>query len=477
MFISRTQELSALQKLYNRDKFQMVVIYGRRRVGKTTLVSEFIKDKPAIFFSAQEANDHLNLQMFSEKVYAFFSLPKTTGAFANWNDALMFITDKAKTQKFILVLDEFPYIAESNRSIKSILQNIIDHELLESKLYLVLCGSQISFMENDVLGYKSPLFGRRTAQMMIEGFDYYDAAEMLKSLSKQKSISNISNEDKIKYYSCIGGTPHYLAQIDVNMSFEENIKELFFQPQGYLYGEPSMLLQQELREPAMYNSIIAAIATGASRLNDISTKIGEETSKTIKYIKTLIDLKILQKAYPFGENPERSRKGIYMIADHCYRFWYRYVFMHKTGVETGIGGEIADTLVFPDLSGFIGKPTFEEICRQYLIRQNKNKALPFLASNFGVWWGNDSREKAAADIDIIAENKADKKILLCECKWKNEPSGAAEIKKLMSKYYLLPGYDEYYFMFLSKSSYTDEAKRLERENHNLKLITLDMIFE
>ena len=477
MFISRTRELAALQRLYNRDKFQMVVIYGRRRVGKTTLVSEFIKGKPAVFFSAQEANDRLNLQMFSEKVYEYFNIPKTTGAFANWNDALKFIADKAQTQKFILAIDEFPYIAESNRSIKSILQNIIDHELLQSKLYLILCGSQISFMENDVLGYKSPLFGRRTAQMMIEGFDYYDAAKMLNSLSEYPLSSQISNEDKIKYYSCIGGTPHYLAQVDAGMSFEDNIKELFFQPQGYLYGEPAMLLQQELREPAMYNSIIAAIAAGASRLNDISTKIGEETSKTIKYIKTLIALKILQKAYPFGENPEHSRKGIYMIADNCYRFWYRYVFMHKTGVETGIGGEVADALVFPELSGFIGKPAFEEICRQYIIRQNKNKTLPFLASNFGVWWGTDNREKTAADIDIIAENKAEKKILLCECKWKNEPSDAANIKKLMSKSYLLPGYDEYYFIFFSKSPYTTEARQLERQNSNLKLITLDLLFD
>ena len=467
MFVSRTQELDALHKLYERDKFQMVVIYGRRRVGKTTLINEFIKDKPAVFFAAQEANERLNLQMFSEKVYEFFGLPKTTGIFAGWNDALMFIADKAKTQKFILAIDEFPYIAESNRSVKSILQNIIDHELLQSKLYLILCGSQISFMENDVLGYKSPLFGRRTAQFRIEGFDYYDAAEML---------GGISNEDKIKYYACVGGTPHYLAQVDTSLSFEENIKELFFQPHGYLYGEPAMLLQQELREPAMYNSIIAAIATGASRLNDISTKIGEDTSKTIKYIQTLTDLKILRREHPFGDNPERSRKSIYMIADNCYRFWYKYVFLYKTGIETGTGAEISDSIVFPSLPAFIGKPAFEEICRQYLIRQNKKKALPFLCSDFGIWWGNDSREKTAADFDAVADNKAEKKILLCECKWTNEPPGAAEIKKLMEKAYLMPGYGEYHFMFFSKSPYSSEANRLERENDNLKLVTLDMLF-
>jgi len=468
MFVSRDSELGALQKLYNKDKFQVVVMYGRRRVGKTTLINEFIKGKPAIFFAAQEANTQLNLQMFSEKVYAFFGLPTTTGVFANWHDAFMFIADRAKTQKFILAIDEFPYIVEANKSVKSILQNIIDHELLNSNLYLILCGSQISFMEREVLGYKSPLFGRRTAQFMVTGFDYYDAAKMLPSAT---------NEDKVRYYACIGGTPHYLAQIADELSFEANIKELFFQPQGYLYGEPTMLLQQELRELSIYNSIISAIATGASRLNEISTKIGEDTAKTIKYIKTLTDLKILHKEHPFGENPERSRKGIYMISDNCFRFWYRYVFLNKTGIESGIGAEIADSLVFPNLPSFTGKPAFEEICRQYLVRRNKGKALPFLASNFGCWWGADPEIKANADIDVIADNKAERKIILCECKWKNEPTDAAEIQKLMSKAHLISDYTDYWFMFFSKAPYTEAARRLEQKNDNLSLITLDMLFE
>jgi hypothetical protein len=238
-----------------------------------------------------------------------------------------------------------------------------------------------------------------------------------------------------------------------------------------------MLLQQELREPSMYNSIIAAIATGASRLNDISTKIEEDTAKTIKYIKTLMDLKILHKAHPFGDNPERSRKGIYMISDNCYRFWYRYVFLNNTAIESGIGSEIADRLVFPELSSFIGKPVFEEICRQYLLRKNKAQALPFLATNFGTWWGVDTETKTNADIDVIADNIPERKILLCECKWKNEPTDAAEVKRLIEKARLMPEYKDYWFMFFSKSRYTEAARQVEQENGNLKLVTLDMLFE
>jgi AAA+ ATPase superfamily predicted ATPase len=290
----------------------MVVMYGRRRVGKTTLISNFIKDKRAMFFSAQEANDRMNITLFSKTIFTFFQMSPVHTPFETWNDAFAFIADKAKTERFILAIDEFPYAAEANKSLKSIFQNAIDHQLKDTQIFIILCGSQINFMENEVLGYKSPLFGRRTSQMKIQGFDYLDAAKMLEGFGL---------EDKIKMYACIGGTPHYLAQVDNEKSFEENIYDLYFDISGYLYDEPTMLLKQELREPAMYNSIIAAIAGGASRLNEIATKIGEERSKTIKYLDTLIHLNILHKEHPFGHDPSKSKKGIYKISDNCYGFW------------------------------------------------------------------------------------------------------------------------------------------------------------
>jgi AAA+ ATPase superfamily predicted ATPase len=322
-------------------------------------------------------------------------------------------------------------------------------------------------MEIEVLGAKSPLFGRRTSQFRIDSFNYFDAAQML---------PGVSNEDKIRYYACIGGTPHYLGQVDRSLSFEENIIELYFEPQSYLFSEPAMLLQQELREPAMYNSVVSAIATGSSRLNDISMKIDEEASTSGKYIKTLVDLRILRKEVPFGENPARSRKTLYQIADNCYRFWYKYIFFHSAGVETGTGRIIAESMVFPDLSAFIGKPAFEDVCRQYIIRKNNEKSLPILATNYGTWWGTDSRVKQAADIDIVADNKPQGQALLCECKWRGEPTDAGEVKKLLDKSYLLPGYSEYFFMFFSKAPYTDAALNLARKHKNLRLVTLDMLF-
>ncbi len=467
MFVGRSDELDTLERLYSIDKFQLVVIHGRRRVGKTTLIKEFIKDKPAIFFVANEANDYINIEMFSKKVYEYFNMPSSIGSFGDWNNAFDFIFEKAKESRIILVIDEFPYAAAENKSLKSILQNTIDHKLQNTNLFMILCGSQVSFMENEVLGHKSPLFGRRTAQLKIEGFDYYDAAKMIKSYS---------NEDKIKLFSCIGGTPHYLSLINPSLGFDSNIKELFFDVSGYLYDEPMMLLRQELREPAMYNSIISAIAAGASRLNEIATKIGESTSKTIKYIDTLRNLNILNKSFPFGENPANSRKGIYKVSDNCFNFWYRYVFPNKQGIEQGVGQAVAEKEVFPSLSTYIGKPPFENICLQYVMRQNKQYALPFVATSFGNWWGNDRQKKKQADVDVIAANKAEKKILLGECKWKSSFDDVAEIEALINKEYLFPGFAEYHYMFFSKKEYSKAACKMSNKHKNLDLINMDMLY-
>ena len=461
MFVGRKNELATLNKLYEEKTFQMIVLYGRRRIGKTSLITEFITDKPAIFFTAQEINDTLNLSRFSKIIYRFFNLPDTTGAFAGWNEAFEFLAAKAKNQQFVLAIDEFPYAAAANRSLKSILQEAIDHGFKNTGLFLILCGSHIGFMENEVLGYKSPLFGRRTAQIKLEGFDYYDAGKMLESFK---------NEDKLKFYACVGGTPHYLSQIKAAESFEENIKRLFFEISGYLYNESMMLLQQELREPAMYNSIIAAIAGGSSRLNEIATKIGEDSPKVNKYLQTLVNLQIVQKIYPFGDNPQNSRKGIYRIEDNYYNFWYRFVFPNRPEIESGSGDFVFETVSGEGLSTYIGKPPFETVCLQYLQRANRNKTLPFTATSFGSWWGSDPEEKRQTDFDVIAANRSEKQIILGECKWKSDTNIEAEANKLKNKNHLLAEYKERHYYMFTKTG----PKKLPE---GVVLITTDMLYE
>jgi hypothetical protein len=464
MFIGRDKELTTLNNLYNESAFQMVVIYGRRRVGKTALISEFISDKPSIFFTAQEVNDTLNLLRFSKKVYSFFNLPESAGAFDSWNSAFDFIADRAKERQFVLAFDEFPYAVSANRSLKSILQIAIDHSFKNTALFLILCGSQIGFMENEVLGYKSPLFGRRTAQIKLEGFDYCDAGKMLSSFSAQ---------DKIKLYACVGGTPQYLSQIKATESFEENIKRLYFDTSGYLYNEPTMLLQQELREPAMYNSIITAIAGGASRLNEIATKVNEDSPKVSKYLQTLVNLQIIHKVYPFGENPKNSRRGIYRIADNCYSFWYNFVFPYIPEIESGSGEIISDEVLSGEiLSSFIGSPPFEAICLQYLRRLNAVKMLPITATSFGTWWGTDPKEKRQTDFDVIAANRQTRQIVLGECKWKDNVNFREETGKLINKEHLLPEYTERHYYFFVKLP--PEEKQ---EYNNISIVTTDVLFD
>ncbi len=468
MFIGRQEELRDLQEGYDSGKFQCAVIYGRRRIGKTYLISHFTEDKPTIFFTAQEANDKINLSMFSDKVLSFFGMGNSGIEFKDWNSVFSFLAEKAKEQQFVLAFDEFPYACGANKAIPSILQNAIDHQFKEGKMFLILCGSHVGFMEKQVLGSKSPLFGRRTMQFRLTGFDYLNAAAML---------GDISDEDKVKYYSCIGGTPHYLAQVNPKLPFEDNMKRLYFRPSGYLYSEPFMLLQQELREPAMYNSIISAIATGSSKLNEIMTKIDEDKTKVSRYINILMDMKILERKVPFGEDEKASRKGIYEIADNCYRFWYRFVFGNQAEIDAGIGGQLADEIVFGEaLSAFIGKPAFEKICLQYMMQLNKDLKLPFLATSFGKWWGNDRIKREETDLDIVLGDKTKKKVIIGECKWRNEQISKSDIENWLSKNYLLPSYVERYYVYFSKSGYSEAAKSLAKENDKLKLLCIEDLY-
>ena len=466
MFVGREAELQTLENLYKKNSFQMVVMYGRRRVGKTTLIAKFAKGKPSMIFSAQEANDKMNLRLFSRTIYEFFRISSDFPPFETWDAAFNFIADKAKSERFVLAIDEFPYAAEGNRSLKSILQNIIDHRLKETKIFIILCGSQISFMENEVLGYKSPLFGRRTAQMNVQGFNYLDASKMLEDFSM---------EDQIKLYACIGGTPHYLAQVDTGKSFEDIISDLYFNISGYLYDEPTMLLKQELREPAMYNAIISTIAGGASRLNDISTKIGEERSKTIKYIETLINLKILHKEYPFGDNPAKSRKGIYKISDNCYRFWYRYIFPERAAIEQGAGKAVLNAAL-PNINGYIGKP-FEEICFQYMVQKNNGGGLPFVFTRSGRWWGNSFKTKSQEEIDLVFSSSDGKKIIFAECKWRKDIKDVSLLNGLMEKSDLFSGCEDKYYYIFSKADFSEQCQTLADKAGNVRLVSLCGLFQ
>ncbi len=289
--IGRKKEMNQLEQMYSNMRFEFLVIYGRRRIGKTTILQEFSKKHKTIFFSAQEKNDTLNLQDFSRLVQEYFD-GNFIAYFENWEDALNYFGRKVQDQKIVLIIDEFPFLAEANPSIKSILQHRIDHDWKERNIFLILCGSSVSFMLNGVMGYKSPLYGRSTGSMEVMPFDYLESAEF---------FPNYSEEEKLIAYGMLGGVPRYLNAFDPKRSLKENLISEILVDGAFLNDEPQTLLRMELREPAVYNSILEAVANGCNRVVEIADRIHEEKSKCSKYMMMLEALRMWDKPVTWEE--------------------------------------------------------------------------------------------------------------------------------------------------------------------------------
>lgn len=461
--IGRLEELKQLEKFYNSPKFEFLTMYGRRRIGKTTILREFAGRHKSIFFSAQEKNDALNLSDFSRVVQTFFE-GGFISAFQNWESAFAYITRKASEEKVVLIVDEFPFLAEPNPSIKSMLQHTIDHVWKEKNIFLILCGSSVSFMLNDVMGYKSPLYGRITGNMEVKPFDYLESAEF---------FPDYSSTEKAMTYGILGGVPRYLEAFSPELSLEENIKNNLLTDGSFLNDEPQTLLRMELREPSVYNSILEAISNGCNKICEIADRIHEEKSKCSKYMLTLQTLRLIEKSVPCTE-ASTSKKGIYEITDHYYKFWYRYLFTNQNYYDM-LGLDLACEEIMGSINDYMG-PVFEKICEQYLIRAARMKKLPFIPYKMGKWWGNNPLLKAQDDVDILAFDKTGKKALFCECKFRNKPMPMEEYDDLVMAAEMFRHVEEKHLMFFSKSGFTEPVKeRAKREN--TVLLTIEDLYK
>lgn len=463
MFHCREKELHDLNKRYQKDNFECIVVYGRRRVGKTALINEFCKDKPTVFFSALNASSQENLEALSKAIYEK-EHPGMENApvYQSFDAAFSEITRMSKDERLVFVIDEYPYLAKANKSISSRLQHIIDHIWKDGKLFLILCGSSMSFMEYQVLGYESPLYGRRTGQFKIQALSYKEMTEFNPTLTC---------EQQALVYGITGGIPHYINKLDVRDDVDEALKENLFNTSSYLFEEPENLLKQELREPAIYNSVIAAIAGGASHSNEISTKVGVDATVCAKYLKVLLDLGILKKKTPITEKP--GKKTVYAIGDNFFRFWYRFVPQNTSAISAGRIDRIYDAVIKKHYSDYMGH-IFEQMCREYLFLYADE--LPVILSDIGQWWGNDAKEKKEIKIDIVGTPIEGNEYLIGSCKYRNEPVGIDELELMRHYAEVFEKGEKYHYYIFSKSGFTEGLKKAAAKGE-VRLVSLEDMYK
>ena len=462
-FYCREEELRKLNKRYAENRFECIVIYGRRRVGKTALINEFCKDKPTVFFSALNTTERENLEALSKSIMSFERPDaEITPEFRSYDAALDELTVLSKEKRIVFVIDEYPYLAKSKPAISAMLQHIIDHKWSESQMYLILCGSSMSFMENQVLGQESPLYGRRTGQFKIEPMNYRETAEFNPDLSA---------EDNALIYGITGGVPHYINKLDVRDDVDKALLDNFFDRSSYLYEEPANLLKQELREPAIYNAIIKAIAEGASRMNEIKLKAGAENAVVSKYLKTLIDLGLVKKETPITE--KLGKKTIYLLADNFFRFWYRFVPTNMSAIDSGRIRKTYPHAVKQHLSDYMGL-VFEKMCQEYLLYYAEN--LPIELNEIGQWWGTDPEKKKQIQIDIVGTPVEGRDYIIGSCKYRNEKIGVDELELIRSYASVFGKGNVYHYYIFSKGGFTEGLFEAQARGE-VQLVTLDDLYK
>lgn len=422
MFINRVREIANLEKVLPYRGAHLLVIYGRRRVGKTELLRHFFRDRPHVFFFGTESNSSIQVADLASRVGHLWD----DGFLRNsppseWYSLFQYLSGQNKPLD--LILDEFPALCGVDPALPSLLQRYWDESGRNRQVRIALCGSSISFMENEVLSERSPLFGRRTAQMHLKPMDVWDIEGFL---------PGVDFERRVEFFACFGGVPHYLVRLASDRPLLENLRELVLDPVAYLYEEPRLLLSQELREPGVYFSLLRSLAAGRTGLNDICQLAGVSSSVGSRYIDTLIRLQLVERSVPVTELAHRSRKGLYRICDPFLRFWFRYVFPNYSDLEYGRSREVCLEKIAPELNSFVA-PVFEEICREWLRRHPER--CPFTPQRVGGWWDR------AHEVDIVAFNETD--VLFGECKWSDQFAPAAAWQQLMSNSSAVPGFESH----------------------------------
>ncbi len=458
-FINRENELAVLENEYKKQNASFVVVYGRRRVGKTTLIEKFIENKNAIYLLADLQNEKLQIDRFKTIIAEKFNdeILKSI-EIKDWETLFKYIVQKELREKLIIVIDEFQYLAKINKAIPSIFQRIWDELLKNKNIMLILSGSLISLMYDIALSYSSPLYGRRTAQIKLQPMNFFNF----------KKFFNLDDNIKLfEFYSVIGGIPKYIEFFDKNKSIYENIKSNILNKNSFLYEEPKFVLKDEVKEPINYFSILQVISQGEHKIGKIASKLGIETKNLTSFIEKLIELEILERKIPVTEeNPAKSKKGLYFIKDNFFNFWFRYVFPYQSYLETEQYDLVINKikLDFKYYTSLI----FENVCQEFVLNKAK---LPFPTQKIGKWWERD------IEIDLVA--LGENEILFGECKYWDNPVGLNVLNDLKEKANLVnwkKNKRKEFFIIFSKRDFSAELIEVAESNKNVFLVSLEKDF-
>lgn len=466
-FVDRQMELSLLDDLCQRKGSQFLILYGRRRIGKTRLLTHWLqqREEKHFFWVATQTSAVNQLRHFSQALLSFLN-PKAriepTFSYASWEAAFEEVQRAAEGERFIVILDEFTYLLQSNSEVSSILQHIWDHKLKgKTNIFLILTGSLAGMLQRHILEYKAPLYGRATARLRLGALSFGALKEL---------YPNFSTDQRVAAYAIAGGVPAYLELFDDHLTIGENLRQRIVTPINAMFGDAVFLLHEQLGEPNNYMAIIEAIAAGEHALSDIAELAGIARTNVSKYLGVLQDLGYVARRVPATvRRPEKSRKGRYVITDPYMRFYFRFLYPNVDFIERGMQ-EQAISLMTDHLADFIGTHTFEELCRDWISTQGDSGNLPLLPERVGSFWSRD------AQVDVVGINWKTKDILLGECKWTREDVSRGVIRDLIGKSeHVVPAGNWYtHYVFFARHGFTRPAQK-EAEKYQALLVTLDCL--
>mgnify|MGYP003873609065 CR=1 FL=1 len=424
MFINREEELSYLNTVWNSNQAELIIVWGRRRIGKTRLLMEFSKNKRSLYLYVYHASSSSILNFFTKEIMRQLNVKFPTGyAFPDWNAFFEYLVQLAEEEKLLVIIDEFQRLADVSPEAIELLQYWWDKKLKRTKIKLVLVGSSIGMIEKVALSGSGPLYGRKTGLLSVKSMGFFDFI---------RAFNHLDTIKLIELYAIFGGTPHYFMMIDPNKSVEDNIIEKIASPYAPLRDEPEQLLRTELRSLAIYMDILEKMARGYSiSVGDIASSLNKSRSEIYPYLIRLEKMDIISREYRPTDKVMEYRRARFKITDNYIRFWFNFIYPNYSEIERGNVEAVLGSYK-REKNRYISH-VYEEIVNEYLLRfsgrtfkdaLNRVIRLPKIHKT-GRWWWKDTE----IDICAVAENT----IILGEVKWREQSITEREINELLTR--------------------------------------------